>query len=95
MVVIFIALLFVSRQLNRPKDESNSLQVEYSDRYQELIQRESLNSAEQAELELETCRFERDKLAFLKVRPFANYDGAKVKYLETCENILPLEAQAD
>jgi len=76
--------------LNRP-EKAAADGPRYSDRYQELVNREPLNETEQAELELETCRYQRDTIRFLASKPMANHDAEIAKYRQACEKILPLE----
>jgi len=90
-LAIFVALLFSTRQLNRPQSDSDPAEVRYSDRYRELINREALNQAERAELELEACRYQRDSIRFLLSKPLANRDTEITRYREVCEHILPFE----
>ena len=89
-MVIFIAALFGSRMLNRQQQTPPDEQVQYSARYLELAVRENLNQEEQAELELESCRFERDSIRFLLSKPLANHDAAISEYRQRCERVLPL-----
>jgi hypothetical protein len=91
LVVLFIALLFGTRLLNRPDQASPGAPLRYSDRYYELVGRESLDEAELAQLELETCRFKRDRIKFLQSKPLANYKAEISSYAATCEKILPRE----
>jgi len=91
LLVIFIAMLFASRQLNRQGADSDSAEVRYSDRYQELIKLKSLNQAQQAELELEVCRYKRDSIRFLLSKPLANRDAEISSYREVCERYLPFD----
>jgi hypothetical protein len=91
LVVLFIAMLFGTRLLNRSEQASPGESPRYSDRYYELVGRESLSETEQAELELETCRFKRDTIKFLQSKPLAHYKAEMSSYAGTCEKILPLE----
>ena len=87
LVVIFFVLLFGTRLLNK----SQPVEVGYSERYRELSGKESLSAEEQAELELETCRYKRDLVRYLKNKAMANYDREKANYRQSCEKILPLD----
>lgn len=89
-VAVFAVLLFASRNLNRSEQEANDTVVAYSARYLELAQKDSLGAAERAELELETCRFERDTLRFLLTKPLATAEAELAAYRRDCEDILPL-----
>ena len=96
LVVIFIAALFGSRMLNRPPQQVPAKeQVQYSARYLELAGRENLNDDEKAELELESCRFERDSVRFLLSKPLANHEAAISNYRQQCEQILPLLLESE
>ncbi len=86
LVVIFVALLFGTRLLNR----AQPVEIGYSERYRELSSKQTLSAEEQAELELETCRYQRDLVAYLKNKAMANYDREKTLYRQNCEAILPL-----
>lgn len=86
LVILFIALLFGARLLQRPA----SVEISYSERYHELMNRETLNEAEKAELALETCKFRRKRLYFLKGKALANHDQKVLDYQQNCESILPL-----
>ena len=91
LVVIFIALLFGTRMLNRPARDAAVGQVQYSERYLELAGRDSLNEVEQAELEMEACRYQRDTIVFLANKPLTNLDAEVSRYRQECEKILPLK----
>jgi hypothetical protein len=95
LVVIFVAMLFGTRVLNRPERDATAGQVQYSERYYELVGRESLNQAERAELELEACRYRRDTIRFLANKPLTNLDSEMSRYRQACEEILPLELKLD
>lgn len=90
-VAVFAVLLFASRNLNRSEQEANDTVVRYSDRYLELAQKKNLSAAERDELELETCRFERDTLRFVLNKPLATAERELAAYRRDCEDILPLE----
>ena len=87
LVILFVAMLFGTRLLQRSQPD----EIAYSERYYELVNQKTLNDAEKAELELETCRFKRRRLVFLQSKPLASYDQESADYLRACESILPLK----
>ena len=87
LVILFIAALFGARLLQKSEPDK----ISYSERYHELVNKEVLSDAEQAELELETCKFKRKRLVYLRGKSLANSDQEAADYLATCENLLPFE----
>jgi len=91
LVILFIAALFGTRLLQKTAPGN----IGYSERYHELVKQETLSDAEAAELELETCKFKRKRLGYLRGKSLANYEQEASAYLATCENLLPLEQSAE
>lgn len=88
LVILFVALLFGTRILQK----AAPAKISHSERYHELVNRENLSDAEKSELKLESCRFRRKQLVFLRSTSFANYERDKTDYLQDCEDVLPLKA---
>ena len=86
LVVLFIAMLFGTRLLER----NAPVEIRYSERYHELNRKESLNEAESAELEVERCRFERALVKSLQPNNGSRYEHARSRYETTCQDKLPL-----
>lgn len=91
LAMFFVLLLFGTRLLNKPKADADAAEVRYSERYYELSKLPNPSAVEKAELELETCRFQRNRIDFLKGKPLANYESELADYLRDCEKILPLQ----
>ena len=90
LVILFIAALFGTRLLQKNAPGN----IGYSERYHELVKQKTLSDAETAELELETCKFKRKRLAYLRGKSLASYDQEKSDYLASCQNLLPLKQPA-
>jgi hypothetical protein len=85
LVVLFVALLFGLRLL----EKSLPIDIQYSKRYHELVEKEFLIEEERKELELEKCRFKRDLVVHIKKENLPNHENAKLAYDKSCQNILP------
>jgi len=86
LAVIFIAVLFGTRV----RDKSAPLAPRYSDRYHELHGKAQRNPSQQAEFELESCRYRRDLLKYLKFTNLERYRELRAGYDPACGQILPL-----
>ena len=85
IVVLLVVLIFSLRLLNR----SGPAEVRLSDRYHELNARDDLTAAEQAELEIEKCRFKRDLLARYAREKRPELEAAEAEYRQSCARRLP------
>lgn len=86
LVVIFMAILFGSRLL----EKSEPVDVQFSARYHELRNKEFLTEEEMAELELERCRFDRDLLLHIRETDAERFEKTKASYEIKCQDKLPL-----
>ncbi len=87
LVMLFVAALFGTRLLQKTAPGK----ISHSERYHELVKQKTLSDAETAELELETCKFKRKRLIYLRGKSLANYDQEESDYMTACENLLPLK----
>jgi len=86
LVIIFVALAFGTRL----RDSSQPVDFQYSDRYHELIAKEQRSESENAELELEKCKHDRQLLIYLQKKSSTKHRDAKARHENSCSALLPL-----
>lgn len=87
LAVIFIAVLFGTRV----RDKSAPAAPRYSERYHELHGQAQRSPQQQAEFELEACRYRRDLLNYLKFTNTERYREVHGGYDSACGQVLPLQ----
>ena len=91
MILVFLVIIFVALAFGtRLRDSSQPVDFQYSDRYHELIAKEQRSESENAELELEKCKHDRQLLIYLQKKSSAKYGDAKARYENSCSAMLPL-----